>query len=98
MSCPGVLVASARPTAQAQWTPRRPAAANGQAFSLLRNSFFGEQVVFQFAGKFWVFTPNPLQQHGSVFFLLVSIVYKDRLEFHVLANISALVVPICGFQ
>jgi hypothetical protein len=62
----------------------------------MRNRFFGEQVVFQFARKPWVFAPNPLQQHGSVLFLLISIVRNDHLEFDVLACISTLVVVING--
>lgn len=31
-------------------------------------------------------------------FLVVPVVYQDRLEFPVLANIGALVVPVNGFQ
>lgn len=56
----------------------------------MRNRFFCEQAVLQFARKPCVFAPNPLQQHGSVLFLLVSIVRKDCLELHVLACISTL--------
>ena len=60
--------------------------------------FFGEQEVFELLGEYWVFAPNPLQQHGCMLLFLVSIMLKDCLELRVLAYISSLIVPINGFQ
>jgi hypothetical protein len=58
--------------------------------------FLGEQVVFEFFRECWIFAPNPLQNHGGMFFFLVAIVHKDCLEFFILANIRTLVVLTCS--
>lgn len=64
----------------------------------MRDGFLGEQVVLQLTGERGILAPDPLQHHGRMLLLLVSIVDKNGLEGRVLAGICPLVVPIHGFE
>lgn len=72
--------------------PKPSAAANVHASLLMRDRFFGEQVVFDLLGERWIFAPNPLQHHGRVLLLLVPVVRKDHRDVPPDFGVSPLLV------
>lgn len=70
----------------------------GLVVLLVRDGLFSKQIVLQFFRESRILAPNPFEHHRRVFLLLVTVMLKNRLEFLVLASISALVVPVNGLQ